>query len=178
MTILEYQKAAARTCPDLGSELKHLAHMKAGIATELGEIIDAYKKHLAYGKELDMVNIAEECADVCWYAANMSKEPIDEELINEFVENESAQIKVLSEMSPEEVIFFLLAGLELLAEIGPESAFAVIFVFMKGLRLDFYKALDNNINKLLVRYPIEEGFTADKALNRNLEAERVELEKK
>lgn len=41
--------------------------------------------------------------------------------------------------------------------------------------IDFEKILDNNINKLRVRYP--EKFTNENATNRNLEAERKELEK-
>lgn len=41
--------------------------------------------------------------------------------------------------------------------------------------IDLEKALINNINKLKIRYP--EKFTAENAIVRNLEAERVELEK-
>ena len=43
------------------------------------------------------------------------------------------------------------------------------------LNIDFWQALTNNISKLQVRYP--EKFTEEAALNRDLAAERVELEK-
>ena len=31
--------------------------------------MDQLKKHIVYGKELDLVNLAEECGDVFWYLA-------------------------------------------------------------------------------------------------------------
>ncbi len=40
--------------------------------------------------------------------------------------------------------------------------------------LDFYKLLENNINKLKIRYP--DKFDTAKALNRDLESERKKLE--
>ena len=43
------------------------------------------------------------------------------------------------------------------------------------LEIDFWQTLTNNISKLQVRYP--EKFTEEAALNRDLAAERVELEK-
>ena len=43
------------------------------------------------------------------------------------------------------------------------------------LNIDFWQALTNNISKLQVRYP--EKYTNEAALNRDLAAERVELEK-
>lgn len=40
-----------------------------GISSECGEVADALKKHIFYGKELDVVNVAEEIGDICWYLA-------------------------------------------------------------------------------------------------------------
>lgn len=45
--------------------------MVIGISTEAGELLDAYKKHFAYGKPLDIVNVAEEIGDQLWYQANL-----------------------------------------------------------------------------------------------------------
>jgi hypothetical protein len=45
--------------------------MLFGMMTELGELVDSYKKHYAYGKELDMINVMEEMGDIMWYWANM-----------------------------------------------------------------------------------------------------------
>lgn len=46
-------------------------HMVLGMQTEVAELADAYKKHIAYGKDLDLVNVKEELADTCWYIANL-----------------------------------------------------------------------------------------------------------
>ena len=46
-----------------------LLHAAIGAATEAGELLDAIKKALFYGKELDTVNFKEECGDLCWYIA-------------------------------------------------------------------------------------------------------------
>ena len=46
-----------------------LLHAQLGLHTEGGELADALKRHLFYGKPLDPVNIAEEIGDVFWYLA-------------------------------------------------------------------------------------------------------------
>jgi NTP pyrophosphatase (non-canonical NTP hydrolase) len=44
-------------------------HAAMGMVTEVAEVVDALKKHLIYGKELDLVNIKEEMGDLQWYEA-------------------------------------------------------------------------------------------------------------
>jgi NTP pyrophosphatase (non-canonical NTP hydrolase) len=46
-----------------------LLHAAMGVATEAGELLDAIKKVLFYGKELDIVNFSEEMFDTMWYLA-------------------------------------------------------------------------------------------------------------
>ena len=46
-----------------------LLHAAIGIATESGEFLDALKKSLFYGKDLDKVNLREEMGDIMWYIA-------------------------------------------------------------------------------------------------------------
>lgn len=48
-----------------------LVHMVMGLSGETGELVDSVKKHLMYGKELDLVNVKEECGDILWYMANL-----------------------------------------------------------------------------------------------------------
>jgi NTP pyrophosphatase (non-canonical NTP hydrolase) len=71
MNLKEYMESTKRTLPDLGDSLKNQLHMVIGISTESGELLDQYKKALAYGRELDLVNIEEELGDIMWYLANM-----------------------------------------------------------------------------------------------------------
>lgn len=53
---------------------QRLLHAGIGLATEAGEFLDALKKHVYYGKELDTVNLAEEMGDLFWYCALISDE--------------------------------------------------------------------------------------------------------
>ncbi len=48
---------------------ERLLHAGIGLATESGEFLDALKKSIFYGKELDIVNLKEELGDVLWYMA-------------------------------------------------------------------------------------------------------------
>jgi NTP pyrophosphatase (non-canonical NTP hydrolase) len=54
--------------------MKRLLHAGIGLSTESGEFIDALKKHIFYGKELDRVNLTEEIGDLFWYLAIASDE--------------------------------------------------------------------------------------------------------
>lgn len=77
MTPNEYQQAAART--DLrdytivGKRIlepdgfRRLIHSQLGVSSESGELADAIKKFIIYGKELDIENIKEEYGDLLWY---------------------------------------------------------------------------------------------------------------
>ena len=44
-----------------------LLHAVLGLTTEAAELTDALKKHLFYGKELDVINLKEELGDSTWY---------------------------------------------------------------------------------------------------------------
>lgn len=49
--------------------LSRLMHAAMGMCTEAGEFQDVLKKRLAYGKNVDFVNLMEECGDLLWYVA-------------------------------------------------------------------------------------------------------------
>lgn len=44
-----------------------LLHSGIGLATESSEFLDNLKKHIYYGKDLDLVNAKEEIGDILWY---------------------------------------------------------------------------------------------------------------
>lgn len=52
-------------------EQANLMHMAIGIAGEAGELLDAIKKHVVYGKTLDMTNVIEELGDLEFYQEGM-----------------------------------------------------------------------------------------------------------
>ena len=121
MNLPDYKKESSRTFANrtepLDAKTTDLLHCAIGASTEAGELLDAFKKHIFYGKPLDVVNVGEEIADMLWYLTNLAR---------------------LTD-------------------------------------LDVENLLQNNIDKLRKRFP--EKFTQEGALNRDLEAERKELEK-
>lgn len=74
MTFSEFQLEATRTdapSEQLNNNIDlHGLHMVMGMETEVGEIMDIYKKNLAYNKPIDEVNEKEEIGDLMWYIAN------------------------------------------------------------------------------------------------------------
>ena len=70
MTSKEYIEKAQRTA---SGEFKHIninvLHGAIGCCTEAGELLDAVKKAMFYGKPLDSVNLKEEIGDLFWYIA-------------------------------------------------------------------------------------------------------------
>ena len=48
-----------------------LMHMAIGISGEAGELLDAVKKHVIYGKPLDWENVIEELGDLEFYLAGI-----------------------------------------------------------------------------------------------------------
>lgn len=48
-------------------EEAHLMHMAFGVSGEAGELLDAVKKHIIYGQELDFDNVIEELGDLEFY---------------------------------------------------------------------------------------------------------------
>jgi hypothetical protein len=65
MTLNEYQEAALRTARENVPSYHDLLHGGMGVATEAGELLDVIKKHHAYGKEIDLVNLREEIGMSC-----------------------------------------------------------------------------------------------------------------
>ena len=51
-----------------------ILHATMGLCTEAAEALDAVKKHIFYGKELDRTNLKEELGDLFWYAAILADE--------------------------------------------------------------------------------------------------------
>lgn len=75
----EYQQLALRTevtplfvndaAGNPSAFLSRLFHGAMGMDTEQAELMDMLKKHFIYGKQLDEVNVLEECGDGLWYIA-------------------------------------------------------------------------------------------------------------
>ena len=72
MNINEYIKESARTMtPNIHTDKIKVEtiHGIIGVAGEAGELLDALKKSMFYGHDLDLVNVKEELGDLLWYIA-------------------------------------------------------------------------------------------------------------
>lgn len=70
MTSNQFIKDAIRTeSPNFFAPNQRILHAAIGCVTESGEMLDALKKSIYYGKPLDVVNVKEEAGDILWYLA-------------------------------------------------------------------------------------------------------------
>lgn len=65
-------RTESEVSPELVNRLSNpntirLLHGAIGICTESGELMDALKKGIFYGKPIDYINIKEEVSDIFWY---------------------------------------------------------------------------------------------------------------
>ena len=158
MTFKDYQEQAKRTCPTLGSEKLDLAHMVLGIHSEYNEWVNA----------TDAVNESEELADMLWYLANYCtfrnysfERLFDVELPN------NLKLTFNSSKLQDLVKKYIAYNKEI--SISDESALLENLAFnIKNLyrRTDIHQSLQNNIDKLKIRFP--EKFTEELAKNRYL----------
>jgi NTP pyrophosphatase (non-canonical NTP hydrolase) len=82
--IQQAMKTEATHCNVVGKE--RLLHAGIGMATESGEFLDAVKKAVFYGKELDEVNLKEELGDILWYVA-LAMDALDTDFETEMKRN-------------------------------------------------------------------------------------------
>lgn len=75
MDAKDYVELSGRTCKEFPDGMKldrfqaDALHAILGMSGEVGELVDGFKKHLIYGKQVDMANLIEEAGDVLWYMA-------------------------------------------------------------------------------------------------------------
>lgn len=67
MTLNEYFKLANVTLSKAATPELDLLHAKLGMITEPAEALDAFKRAIFYGRDLDVVNLLEEIGDAIWY---------------------------------------------------------------------------------------------------------------
>jgi len=184
--IENFRIASKRTMVSLGNDKLDLSHCILGMVSELEEYIIAVDNK-------DSTNISEELADIQFYVSNYmtfrnvtfhdtdfdyDKFYTGFQLAKEFnlYNNLVLEISKLSDLVKKYVAYN--------KEIDRTKEYIIltkivnnIYLLFRVNYLDMEKSLQNNVDKLLIRFPLEEGFTDNRANNRNLEAERNELEK-
>lgn len=184
MEFKQYLIESSRTLKTLGKELD-LLHCVTGLVTESAELVDAIKKHVFYGKPLDVVNIKEELGDLLWYIA-IPVRIFDLDLDFYRQNGNYYKNKVKKQVTTKEglIKFFLtfnsmFKALCTAIVIRPlptdfDNIFEEINLICEIYNLDLGEIMDININKLKARFP--NNFNQEDALNRDLEKERAILE--
>jgi len=186
MNFVEYEKLAQVTNGKYSAE-RDIQHAAYGIVTEVGELFDAYKRHLFYGTELDLVNLMEEIGDVYWYVAIMARAleldlaELDNIEIEKYLDTLNVTLKVEHSLSSlicqADTLFSIMATVSSPGELE-EHLYRLVeelvcFATVHGLQpANCRKA---NIAKLQKRYP--DKFSGEAAVNRDTALERRELEK-
>ncbi len=174
----DYAYLANRTCVDLKKRDLNKLHMNLGLITEIGEICDMYKKHIAYKKEFDLVNLGEEWADVCWYIANdflLDKYDFSRitDRVMELRMNYFAMLR--EEKVPDiEVFMTFMKRITNPLDETTENIYLDWLAFGYILFDDPEIWLKKNIQKLTLRFP--DKFTEENAINRDTTKERQILE--
>lgn len=202
MKLLEYREAVKRTCPVLppfiGAKATNMGildsiHMVLGMFSEIYELNEAFTKG-------DKVNIREELIDILWYACNYANkhniifdgtvlvltpnnyEGWTEAAIFEAAEQaQGSLINALSELAnydKKELAYEKAETPEIRERRDACIQIVVIAVFRIGFlhKQNMEEGMQQNINKLLARFPIDEGFSTERANTRDLEQERKQLE--
>lgn len=184
MEFQQYLIESERTLKSLGKELD-LLHCATGLVTESAELVDAIKKHVFYGKSLDVVNIKEELGDILWYIA-IPVRMFDLDLDFNRQNGNYYKNKIKNQIkTPEGLIKFFLTFNSMFKAlcsailIRPlpsdfDNIFEEINLICEIYNLNLSEIMDININKLKARFP--NNFTQEHALNRDLEKERAILE--
>lgn len=73
MFLCDYVDWTENTAAKLETHKDDVIHMLFGMITEVGELTDVFKKNMAYGKEIDWVNVEEEIGDLMFYIASFCR---------------------------------------------------------------------------------------------------------
>lgn len=175
MTLAEYKIKAVNTMATIGTHKDDIYHMGLGVFTEVGEILDIFKKNHAYSKVVDNIHLSEEIGDLFWYLSNsyllldssfpttIQKMPFSLPALSRSASEcfgISSYYKNVSITSPKTLKEF---------KSSIDAILSLAVSLIDSRKLDLGLILDANINKLMARYP--EKFSSDRALNRDLDNE-------
>jgi len=147
-----------------------------GLVTEIGEIVDNYKRHWFYKKELNLINLKEEVGDLLWYLAvgyYALDLPIPDQPWEDIAELEVPSKDLIIAKLTRYAMNPLAVALSVPEEVLESNLdydlrqllyFLHYFSILHGFTL--MEAATDNIIKLKKRFP--EGYTQFHVLNRNV----------
>ncbi len=181
--LTEHQLFTSTLLPDL-SKLENIEHCMDGIYTELGELLDTYKRHRYYKTELDVVNLKEEVGDVLWYVNNifwlrgiqffgflqgtLDEDGIVHSYLIEYPYNGTENQKIRHVIELGRMFYRDTTSMRV--------ALMCLIKLSEDLGVSIKDACTANRLKLEKRYK-DKVFNAEHAINRDVVEERKELEK-
>lgn len=181
MNLEEYIKLAEKTLSTefhSDSKMERILHASLGLATEIEELL------VNYTEKIDPTNVLEECGDLTWYLSIFYREY--------GIKNFNSSEKSPNEIEPYDLIMDMLRNILKIQDIIKKKLYynkpinegtlielilaidSSIRDYLKYHNLIIEDVWNKNIAKLRARYG--EKFTSERAINRDLETERVILE--
>jgi NTP pyrophosphatase (non-canonical NTP hydrolase) len=71
--VTDHDELGYKLVSDRCANIPEILHYVLGVGSEAGELQDAIKKYIAYGRDIDKVNIKEEIGDLFWYIAGLCR---------------------------------------------------------------------------------------------------------
>lgn len=184
MKLAEFVKSSERTMADgplkiTGQIGINLLHSAIGVSTEVGEIVEAVKGKVP--AEIDVVNLAEECADIMWYLAIPIRDyALDFGKLNSLAPYKTTVSQLVVDASNfldmmKKVAFY---GKPINIDLVDHHVCTIyqhMITMAHEYTFDLELAMSNNQDKLRARFP--DKFSNENAINRDLTTERTELEK-
>jgi len=194
MKFKKYLKETDKTWRNQEEPDANVNHALLGLLDEAGELASAFKKEVGYGKELDLINVKEEIGDGIFFLTRVVKEVSMPEHLDKMlshldeiaaVDIPEEKLEIMKTYNYSDLAFNLNKPIGLIYEglatkddkmIGQAmsdtmSAYAnlaAIFGFTAK------ECMTSNIAKLKKRFP--DKYSKEKALKRDLDAERKTLE--
>lgn len=180
----DYQAQALQTLQEGQSPYDNAQHAGYGLMTEVGEILDTYKRHRFYKTPLDTKNLIEEVGDVLWYVSlgyhslglPLPAVPTEVRVEVDLVLTPIQELplnKVLAKIAHHVGNFFSIVmmyddtWLDEQLDYDLDKIYKYLDIYLRNeLNSTLEIAAAANIEKLSKRYP-EKMFSTDRALNRD-----------
>lgn len=184
ISLADYQKLAIKFISDLGGPIEQITHATVGLVTEVGELIDLYKRDWVYKQPPTNKKLTDEIGDVLWYLSlgyeysglTLPVDPIKE---YEGVTRPDYNV-ILAKLVRYSSNSFCIAHAypSSLRDFGVHYEFVQLLMnlqfFAEHHNISLLDAAHGNLLKIQKRYP-EGKFDAIAAINRNTEHETSHL---
>jgi NTP pyrophosphatase (non-canonical NTP hydrolase) len=160
-----------------------ILHAIIGSLTEVEEILDNYSEDKLLTEVDKQGSIGEEVADVAWYISILFRELNIKDVSTEFDMSEKPFSILMSflktslkflDLLKKKIYYNKDIDTSLMIDLS-KKMYQLILNYCKVYNVDFESILEKNIAKLKARYG--DKFSSEKAINRDLEMEKIILEK-